>query len=94
MTDSQRTKWLATALLCLTPLVVALDLAIMNFTQVLAADSYWADLFRGFLIVGLAIPFALVPLAIAAVAGTLDVAASDRRRGHVTRAEGESPWTP
>jgi hypothetical protein len=94
MTDSQRTNWLATALLCLAPLAVGLDLAIVNFTQVLAADAYWADLFRGFFIVGLAIPVALVPLAIAALAETLDVAASDRRRGQVTRAEGEPPWTP
>jgi hypothetical protein len=82
MTESQRTRWLATALLCIAPLVVALDLAIMSFTHVLAADSYWADQFRGQLLLGLAIPFSLVHLAVAAVARTF------------VRAEGEHPWIP
>jgi hypothetical protein len=32
--------------------------------------SYWADLFPGFLMLGVAIPFAFVPITIAALAGT------------------------
>ena len=32
--------------------------------------TYWADLFPGFLILGIAIPFAFVPITIAALAGT------------------------
>jgi MFS family permease len=32
--------------------------------------SYWADLFPGFLILGVGIPFAFVPITIAALAGT------------------------
>jgi EmrB/QacA subfamily drug resistance transporter len=43
---------------------------LLYFTQVSAGGSYWVDLFPGFLILGLAIPFAFVPITIAALAGT------------------------
>ena len=39
-------------------------------SQVSVDGSYWADLFPGFLILGVAIPFAFVPITIAALAGT------------------------
>jgi EmrB/QacA subfamily drug resistance transporter len=47
-----------------------LTLGLLYFTQVSVDGSYWADLFPGFLILGLAIPFAFVPITIAALAGT------------------------
>jgi EmrB/QacA subfamily drug resistance transporter len=47
-----------------------LTAGLVYFTQVSVDGSYWADLFPGFLILGLAIPFAFVPLTIAALAGT------------------------
>lgn len=47
-----------------------LALGLLYFTQVSVAGSYWADLFPGFLIFGVAIPFAFVPITIAALAGT------------------------
>jgi EmrB/QacA subfamily drug resistance transporter len=47
-----------------------LTVGLLYFTQVSVNGSYWADLFPGFLILGLAIPFAFVPLTIAALAGT------------------------
>jgi len=40
------------------------------FTQVSVGGSYWVDLFPGFLILGVAIPFSFVPITIAALAGT------------------------
>ena len=43
---------------------------LLYFTQVSADGSYWKDLFPGFLIIGLGMPFAYVPIMIAAVAGT------------------------
>jgi EmrB/QacA subfamily drug resistance transporter len=43
---------------------------LLYFTQVSADGTYWRDLFPGFLIVGLGMPFAFVPVTIAAVAGT------------------------
>jgi EmrB/QacA subfamily drug resistance transporter len=43
---------------------------LLYFTQVSADGSYWKDLFPGFLIIGLGLPFAFVPVTIAAVAGT------------------------
>jgi EmrB/QacA subfamily drug resistance transporter len=43
---------------------------LLYFTQVSPDGSYWADLFPGFLIIGLGMPFAYVPVTIAAVAGT------------------------
>jgi len=43
---------------------------LLYFTQVSVGGSYWADLFPGFLVLGIAIPFAFVPITIAAVAGT------------------------
>jgi EmrB/QacA subfamily drug resistance transporter len=43
---------------------------LLYFTQVSVSGSYWADLFPGFLILGVAIPFAFVPITIAALAGT------------------------
>jgi predicted MFS family arabinose efflux permease len=47
-----------------------LTAGLLYFTQVSVGGSYWADLFPGFLIIGLAIPFAFVPVTIAALAGT------------------------
>ena len=47
-----------------------LTAGLLYFTQVSVEGSYWADLFPGFMILGLAIPFAFVPLTIAALAGT------------------------
>jgi predicted MFS family arabinose efflux permease len=47
-----------------------LTLGLLYFTQVSVGGSYWTDLFPGFLIIGLAIPFAFVPISIAAFAGT------------------------
>jgi EmrB/QacA subfamily drug resistance transporter len=47
-----------------------LTLGLLYFTQVSAGGSYWADLFPGFLVLGVAIPFAFVPITIAALAGT------------------------
>jgi Na+/melibiose symporter-like transporter len=43
---------------------------LLYFTQVSPDGSYWADLFPGFLIIGLGMPFAYVSITIAAVAGT------------------------
>jgi EmrB/QacA subfamily drug resistance transporter len=50
--------------------MVLLTIGLLYFTQVSVNGSYWTDLFPGFLIIGLAIPFAFVPLTIAALAGT------------------------
>jgi EmrB/QacA subfamily drug resistance transporter len=47
-----------------------LTAGLVYFTQVSVDGSYWADLFPGFLILGIAIPFAFVPITIAALAGT------------------------
>ena len=47
-----------------------LTLGLLYFTQVSVDGSYWADLFPGFLVLGVAIPFAFVPITIAALAGT------------------------
>jgi EmrB/QacA subfamily drug resistance transporter len=47
-----------------------LTLGLLYFTQVSVGGSYWADLFPGFLVLGVAIPFAFVPITIAALAGT------------------------
>jgi EmrB/QacA subfamily drug resistance transporter len=47
-----------------------LTVGLVYFTQVSVGGSYWTDLFPGFLIIGLAIPFAFVPISIAAFAGT------------------------
>jgi EmrB/QacA subfamily drug resistance transporter len=47
-----------------------MTLGLLYFTQVSANGTYWSDLFPGFLIVGLGMPFAFVPVTIAAVAGT------------------------
>ena len=43
---------------------------LVYFTQVAVDGSYWADLFPGFLIIGVGIPFSFIPITIAAVAGT------------------------
>ena len=68
-----------------------LTLGLLLFTQVSVDGSYWADLFPGFLVLGVAIPFAFVPITIAALAGTKPQeagsprahqhVAADRRRG-------------
>jgi EmrB/QacA subfamily drug resistance transporter len=47
-----------------------LTIGLLYFTQVSVDGSYWVDLFPGFLVLGLAIPFAFVPITIAALAGT------------------------
>jgi EmrB/QacA subfamily drug resistance transporter len=47
-----------------------LTLGLLYFTQVSVDGSYWADLFPGFLVLGVAIPFVFVPVTIAALAGT------------------------
>jgi EmrB/QacA subfamily drug resistance transporter len=47
-----------------------LTLGLAYFTQISVGGSYWADLFPGFLIIGLGMPFCFVPITIAAVAGT------------------------
>jgi len=47
-----------------------LTAGLLYFTQVSVDGSYWTDLFPGFLILGVAIPFAFVPITIAALAGT------------------------
>jgi predicted MFS family arabinose efflux permease len=47
-----------------------LTVGLLWFTQVSVDGSYWTDLFPGFLVLGVAIPFAFVPITIAALAGT------------------------
>ncbi len=47
-----------------------MTIGLVYFTRVSVGGSYWADLFPGFLIIGLGIPFAFIPITIAAVAGT------------------------
>jgi EmrB/QacA subfamily drug resistance transporter len=47
-----------------------MTLGLLYFTQVSVDGSYWKDLFPGFLVIGLGLPFAFVPVTIAAVAGT------------------------
>ena len=47
-----------------------MTVGIVYFTQVSVDGSYWTDLFPGFLLIGLGLPFAFVPVTIAAVAGT------------------------
>ncbi|HET7744112.1 MAG TPA: MFS transporter [Gaiellaceae bacterium] len=47
-----------------------LMVGLLTFTQVSVGGSYWTDLFPGFLILGIGIPFAFVPVTIAALAGT------------------------
>jgi EmrB/QacA subfamily drug resistance transporter len=47
-----------------------LTAGLLYFTQVSVGGSYWADLFPGFLLLGVGIPFAFVPITIAALAGT------------------------
>ncbi len=46
-----------------------LGVGLVTFTQVSVGGSYWADLFPGFLIIGIGMPFVFVPVTIAAVAG-------------------------
>jgi EmrB/QacA subfamily drug resistance transporter len=47
-----------------------LTIGLVYFTQVSVGGSYWTELLPGFLIIGLGIPFAFVPISIAAFAGT------------------------
>jgi EmrB/QacA subfamily drug resistance transporter len=47
-----------------------LTVGLLYFTQVSVDGSYWSDLFPGFLVIGVAIPFVFVPVTIAALAGT------------------------
>jgi len=46
-----------------------MTVGLLYFTQVSVDGSYWSDLFPGFLIIGLGLPFAFIPITIAAVAG-------------------------
>jgi EmrB/QacA subfamily drug resistance transporter len=46
-----------------------LCVGLIFFTQVSVDGSYWTDLFPGFLVIGLGMPFVFVPVTIAAVAG-------------------------
>jgi MFS family permease len=46
-----------------------LCVGLLLFTQVSVDGSYWTDLFPGFLVIGLGMPFVFVPVTIAAVAG-------------------------
>ena len=50
--------------------MVLLTAGLLYFTQVSVGGSYWTDLFPGFLLLGMGIPFAFVPITIAALAGT------------------------
>jgi EmrB/QacA subfamily drug resistance transporter len=47
-----------------------LTVGLVYFTQVSVDGSYWSDLFPGFLIIGLGMPFCFVPITIAAMVGT------------------------
>ncbi len=55
------------------PILIAgmslLGLGLLWFTQISVDGSYWTDLFPGFLLVGIGMPFVFVPVTIAAVAG-------------------------
>jgi MFS family permease len=46
-----------------------LTIGMLYFAQVSADGSYWADLFPGFLIIGVGMGFSFVPISIAALAG-------------------------
>ncbi len=46
-----------------------LCVGLLWFTQISAGGSYWTDLFPGFLLIGIGMPFVFVPVTIAAVAG-------------------------
>ncbi len=46
-----------------------LGVGLLTFTQLDVDGSYWRDLFPGFLLVGIGMPFVFVPVTIAAVAG-------------------------
>jgi hypothetical protein len=66
--DSQRTRFLALTLLCgVTQLGIVLTVALFALTPVSVGDSYWADLLRGLVLLGFAVPFLFVPIAIAAM---------------------------
>jgi EmrB/QacA subfamily drug resistance transporter len=47
-----------------------MTVGLLSFTQISADGSYWTDLFPGFLLIGLGLLFAFVPVTIAALAGT------------------------
>jgi EmrB/QacA subfamily drug resistance transporter len=46
-----------------------LGVGLLWFTQISVDGSYWTDLFPGFLLIGIGMPFVFVPVTIAAVAG-------------------------
>jgi MFS family permease len=50
--------------------MAVMTVGLLYFTQVSASGSYWTDLFPGFLLIGLGLPFGYVAVTIAAVAGT------------------------
>jgi EmrB/QacA subfamily drug resistance transporter len=47
-----------------------MTVGLLFFTQISVDGSYWTDLFPGFLLIGLGLLFAFVPITIAALAGT------------------------
>ena len=59
-----------------------MTVGLLYFTQVSVDGSYWTDLFPGFLIIGLGMPFAYVPVTIAAVAGNEAARGRARVRAH------------
>src|SRR5262245_51607792 len=68
MTDSRRTRLLVLTLLCgVTELGVVVTVALVAVTPVSVGDSYWADLIRGLVLLGLAVPVLFVPIAVAAL---------------------------
>jgi EmrB/QacA subfamily drug resistance transporter len=48
---------------------VAMTVGLLWYTQIPVDGSYWPDLLPGYLIVGFALPFSFIPVAIAALAG-------------------------
>jgi EmrB/QacA subfamily drug resistance transporter len=48
---------------------VAMIVGMLWYTQIPVHGSYWSDLLPGYLIIGFAIPFAFIPVSIAALAG-------------------------
>ena len=49
--------------------MVLLTAGMVWYTQIPVHGSYWSDLLPGYLIIGFAIPFAFIPVSIAALAG-------------------------
>jgi hypothetical protein len=85
MSDSERTRFLAVTLLFgVTQLGVVLTVALVAFTPISVGDSYWADLLRGLVFLGFAVPFLFAPIAIAAATEPRLRAAGDRAASRST----------